>query len=115
MGQTTGQHGQYRRAQADGWASCRLSHHLDNRIGNDETEDRTAWSDAQAIQLLQSEYLFPRPMWMGHNACVSDSDAAHLTGRVLCHGTSVRPSGRFMSIRNIVVVVAVVIIIIIQF
>ena len=38
----------------DGQASHRLSCHVDNGMGNDGTEDGTAWADVQAIQLLLS-------------------------------------------------------------
>ena len=39
-------------------ASPRLSHRVDNGMGNDGTKDGTAWAGAQATQL------FP-VMWMG--------------------------------------------------
>jgi len=38
----------------DGHMSSRLSCRVDNGTGNDETEDVTAWTDVQTIQLLLS-------------------------------------------------------------
>jgi len=63
----TGQHGHRRPViRATGGRPSRLSRRVDNGMGNDRTEDGTAWADVQAIQLLLfAEHLFP--MWMGRN------------------------------------------------
>jgi len=48
------------------WVGVPLSRRVDNGMGDDGTEDGTAWADVQAIQLF--------PMWMGRKVsnCIGE-------------------------------------------